>query len=120
LFRSTDGGDSWEEIIRSPGLPDGPLGKLGVTVSSARSGRVWALVEATGAQIGLYRSDDYGARWIQVSPNRDLMHRPWYSTHVFADTCDSDTGLRHKLADVEIDRRRQELLRDQHATRRQP
>src|SRR5882724_8010083 len=39
LFRSTDGGDSWEEITRAPGLPDGPLGKLGVTVSPARSGR---------------------------------------------------------------------------------
>ena len=35
--------------------------------------------------IGLYRTDDYGQRWIQVSQNRDLMHRPWYYTHVFAD-----------------------------------
>ncbi len=37
LFRSLDGGDSWEEISRHPGLPTGPLGKLGVTVSPARA-----------------------------------------------------------------------------------
>jgi photosystem II stability/assembly factor-like uncharacterized protein len=91
LFRSTDGGDTWEEISRAPGLPDGALGKLGVSVSPARSGRVWALIEAIGEKTGLYRSDDYGARWTQVSSNRDLMHRPWYYTHVFADTRDPET-----------------------------
>ena len=91
LFRSTDGGDTWEEISRAPGLPSGLLGKLGVAVSSAKGGRVWALVEATGDNTGLYRSDDYGACWTMVSSNRDLMHRPWYYTHVFADTRDANT-----------------------------
>jgi photosystem II stability/assembly factor-like uncharacterized protein len=91
LFRSTDGGDSWQEITRSPGLPDGMLGKIGVTISPARAGRVWALVEAEGDKTGLYRSDDLGARWTQVSANRDLMHRPWYYTHVFADPGHADT-----------------------------
>ena len=91
LFRSTDGGDTWEEISRKPGLPDGLLGKIGVTISPARSGRVWALVEAEGDKTGLYRSDDFGMRWTMVSPNRDLMHRPWYYTHVFADPGHADT-----------------------------
>jgi len=91
LFRSTDGGDTWEDISCTPGLPDGMLGKIGVAVSPARAGRVWALVEAVGEKTGLYRSDDYGARWTQVSSNRDLMHRPWYYTHVFADPRHSET-----------------------------
>ena len=91
LFRSTDGGDSWEDVSRAPGLPDGMLGKLGVSLSPAKTGRVWALIEALGDKTGLYRSDDYGARWIKVSSNRDLMHRPWYYTHVFADTRNADT-----------------------------
>jgi photosystem II stability/assembly factor-like uncharacterized protein len=91
LFRSTDGGDTWEEITRAPGLPDGPLGKLGVSVSPARAGRVWALIEAVGDKTGLFRSDDYGARWTKLSSNRDLMHRPWYYTHVFADPCDAES-----------------------------
>ena len=91
LFRSTDGGDTWEEISRRPGLPDGLLGKIGVSISPARAGRVWALIEAEGDKTGLYRSDDYGMRWTMVSPNRDLMHRPWYYTHVFADPGHGDT-----------------------------
>ncbi|MFL5334830.1 MAG: WD40/YVTN/BNR-like repeat-containing protein, partial [Geminicoccaceae bacterium] len=91
LFRSTDGGDTWEEISGKPGLPDGLLGKIGVSVSPARGGRVWALIEAMNEKTGLYRSDDYGDSWTQVSSNRDLMHRPWYYTHVTADPAHAHT-----------------------------
>ncbi|MEO8135459.1 MAG: glycosyl hydrolase [Betaproteobacteria bacterium] len=91
LFRSMDGGDSWEELSGKNGLPGGLLGKHGVSVSAARAGRVYALVEAEGDKTGLYRSDDYGANWMQASSNRDLMHRPWYYTHVFADPGHADT-----------------------------
>ena len=98
LFRSTDGGDTWQEITRNPGLPGGMLGKIGVAVSPVRSGRVWALVEAEGEKTGLYRSEDHGARWTQVSSNRDLMHRPWYYTHVFADPAHADTVYVTNLA----------------------
>ncbi|MBI1777915.1 MAG: glycosyl hydrolase [Proteobacteria bacterium] len=91
LFRSFDGGDSWEEISGRYGLPTGLLGKLGVAVSPAQSGRVYALIEAEGEKTGLYRTNDYGDNWVQISPNRDLMHRPWYYTHVFADPGQADT-----------------------------
>ena len=91
LFRSMDGGDTWQEITSAPGLPDGLLGKIGVTISPAQSGRVWALIEAQGEKCGLYRSDDYGGQWKLVSNSRDLMHRPWYYTHVFADPCHAGT-----------------------------
>jgi photosystem II stability/assembly factor-like uncharacterized protein len=85
LYRSTDGGDTWDEITRATGLPDGAIGKVGVSVSPAKPGRVWALIETIGNKTGLYRTEDYGASWVMVSSNRDLMHRPWYYTHVFAD-----------------------------------
>ena len=42
LFKSTDGGDTWTEISRAPGLPRGVLGRIGVTVSPANPERVWA------------------------------------------------------------------------------
>jgi len=91
LFRSFDGGDSWEEVTEKSGFPGGLLGKVGVSVSAAKAGRVFALVEAGDDKIGLYRSDDYGDSWTHVSRNRDLMHRPWYYTHVFADPGHADT-----------------------------
>ncbi len=91
LWKSTDGGDTWVDISRNPGLPQkGLLGKIGVAVSPARSGRVWALVEASEAG-GLYRSDDFGETWKMVNSNTDLRYRPWYYMHVFADTQDPDT-----------------------------
>ena len=89
LWRSTDGGDTWEDISNRPGLPAGPLGRIGVAVSPARSGRVWATIEAKDC--GLYRSDDGGDTWELVSGDRDLQGRPWYYQHVFADPADANT-----------------------------
>ena len=74
LFRSMDGGDSWQEVSTHPGFPQGMKGKIGVAVSPAKPGRIWALVEAE--QAGLYRSEDGGDSWSLASPNRDLLHRP--------------------------------------------
>ncbi len=90
LYRSTDGGDSWTEVSTHRGFATGLLGKIGVAIAP-RAGRVWALVEAKDEQAGLYRSENYGETWTQVSPNRDLLHRPWYYMHVFADPVDAET-----------------------------
>ena len=89
LYKSVDGGDTWIDLTDNPGLPTGIKGKIGVTVSPARPDRVWAIIEADKA--GLYRSDDGGRTWELVSDNRDLIHRPWYYCHVFADPVDPDT-----------------------------
>ena len=37
LFKSTDGGETWTEITRNPGLPAGMIGKIGVALSGADS-----------------------------------------------------------------------------------
>ena len=90
LYRSTDGGDTWTDISRNPGLPSGTLGRLGVAVSPARSSRVWAMVEAED-QGGVYRSDDGGATWQRTSDDAALQGRAWYYTHIFAHPQDPDT-----------------------------
>src|SRR5919108_5510567 len=59
LFKSADGGETWTEITRNPGLPSGVVGRIGVAVSGANGNRVYALVEADKG--GLFRSDDAGA-----------------------------------------------------------
>ncbi|MEM7118062.1 MAG: exo-alpha-sialidase [Chloroflexota bacterium] len=90
LYRSQDGGDSWEELSGQNGLPGGLLGKIGIAISPAQKGRVWALVETT-EKPGLYRSDDYGETWSLVSADGNLNARAWYYTHLTADTQDANT-----------------------------
>jgi photosystem II stability/assembly factor-like uncharacterized protein len=89
LFKSTDGGETWTEITHKPGLPTGLLGKIGVAVSPAKAGRVWAIIEAEDG--ALFRSDDGGETWRRMSEERGLRHRAWYYQHIIADPQDPDT-----------------------------
>ena len=89
IFKSVDGGDTWQELTDNPGLPKGLKGRIGIAASPAKAGRVWATVEADDA--GLYRSDDAGATWELVTDNQDIQGRPWYYEHIFADPVDADT-----------------------------
>ena len=89
LWRSLDGGETWQDITRHQGLPKGTLGKLAVAASPARSGRVWTLIEHT-TEGGLYRSDDYGVTWERVSDNQNLVSRAWYYVHLTADPVDPE------------------------------
>ena len=52
--------------------------------------RVYALVETTDPDEGLYRSDDFGETWELVSNERGIMNRPFYYTGVVADPTDAD------------------------------
>jgi photosystem II stability/assembly factor-like uncharacterized protein len=89
LFKSTDGGETWTEITRKPGLPrQGVVGRIGVAVSGANANRVYALVEHENG--GLFSSDDAGATWKLVNDNRAIRQRAFYYTHVFADPKDQD------------------------------
>jgi photosystem II stability/assembly factor-like uncharacterized protein len=83
LFKSTDGGETWTEITRNPGMPSGVVGRIGVSVSGADGNRVYALVE--NEKGGLFRSNDAGATWTLVNENRAIRQRAFYYTHVFAD-----------------------------------
>jgi len=89
LFKSTDGGDTWTEITKNPGLPDGPWGKVGVSVSPADGNRVYAIIE--NEKGGLYVSDDAGASWKLINDNRNMRQRAFYYTRVVADTKEKDT-----------------------------
>jgi len=91
IWKSTDGGDTWHDLTNQKGLPDGIKGKIGLTVSPAQPERVWAIIEAEDKKAGVYRSDDSGATWAQLTNNRDLIQRPWYYCHIFADPQDADT-----------------------------
>ncbi len=89
LFKSTDGGDTWTDLSRSPGMPKGVLGRIGITVSPMNSDRLWALVEAQDG--GIFRSDNGGKNWTKVNEERKLLQRAWYYARIFADPQKADT-----------------------------
>ncbi len=88
LYRSSDGGTTWKEL-KGHGLPEGILGRIGVTVSGANPNRVWAVVEAEKG--GIYRSDDGGDSWHITTDDHRFRQRAWYYSHIFADPKSADT-----------------------------
>jgi photosystem II stability/assembly factor-like uncharacterized protein len=90
IFKSTDGGTTWTEITRRPGLPDaGVVGKVGLAVSPVNPERVWAIVEHASG--GVFRSDDGGATWQLLNDDRNLRQRAWYYTNIYADPQNEET-----------------------------
>ncbi len=91
LYKSTDGGDTWEELTNNPGLPTGEnRGRIGVTVSGANPDRVWMIIEAEDDQTGVFRSDDAGDTWSLVSQRAELLQRPWYYHRIHAHPTDPE------------------------------
>ena len=88
LYKSTDGGETWSEITRNPGMPSGMVGRIGIALTAADSNRVYALVENENG--GLFVSDDAGASWKLINPSRAIRQRAFYYTHVFGDPSNKD------------------------------
>ena len=89
LDKSTDSGETWEEIGDDPdtGFPE-LKGKMSVAVS-ANPDRIYALVEADPGG-GLFRSDDAGETWTLVNETWTTRARAWYYIKVFADSQNPD------------------------------
>jgi len=88
LFKSTDGGETWTEITRNAGMPQGLVGRIGIANTKADSNRLYALVENENG--GLFVSDDAGASWKLINTNRAIRQRAFYYTHVFGDASNKD------------------------------
>lgn len=89
LWKSVDGGDTWENLSDKPGMPKGLNGIIGVTVSPVNTNRVWAIIENSEAP-GVYRSDDAGKTWTRVNQDRALLQRAWYYCRIYADSQNED------------------------------
>lgn len=89
LWKSTDGGDTWRNLSAMKGMPKGPLGIIGITVSRSNPQNLYAIVEANDG--GVFRSRDGGETWDRTSDSRDLRQRAWYYTRITADPKDEDT-----------------------------
>jgi photosystem II stability/assembly factor-like uncharacterized protein len=88
LYVSHDGGDSWGRITAEDGLPEGPLGRIGLDVAPSDPSVVYALVEARNTV--LLRSDDGGDSFRAVNREDYIGDRPFYYNYIMVDPSSAD------------------------------
>jgi photosystem II stability/assembly factor-like uncharacterized protein len=74
LFKSTDGGTTWNKLTN--GLPSTQQGlaRIGIGIAPSDPNRIYASVDA-GNLSGIYRSDDAGATWRRIQTDGRLFGR---------------------------------------------
>src|SRR6195256_3990226 len=90
LFRSSDGGNTWNEITaeNSKGFPKKPFGRIAVAIAPSNSKRVYAFVESTDS--ALFVSDDGGATWDKRDKSNWMVWRPFYFANLIVDPKNPD------------------------------
>ncbi|HET9785028.1 MAG TPA: hypothetical protein VFP94_08740 [Terriglobales bacterium] len=88
LYKSSDGGSTWQHLTN--GLPADP-GRIGVDVAPSNANRVYAMVDAGAKEGGLYRSDDAGATWKLMDNDNRIWGRGWYFESITVDPKDDNT-----------------------------
>ncbi len=88
LWKSSDGGETWHNISKHEGLPQGIWGKVCVAVAPSHSETVYAMIENENG--GLFRSSDGGKTWLLVNRDRNLRQRAWYFSRVAVDPKDEN------------------------------
>jgi len=64
LFKSTDGGSTWNQL--KSGLPN-DLSQIYIAVAPSDSRRLYATLATASGKLGVYRSDDAGENWTQIT-----------------------------------------------------
>jgi photosystem II stability/assembly factor-like uncharacterized protein len=90
IWKSADGGDTWKRLT-GHGLPEPPVGKVGLAIAPSNSDVVYGLIETGSPNRGvLWRSDDGGENWRIASYCRLLNERPHYASRIMVNPADEN------------------------------
>jgi len=89
LYRSTDGGTTWQELIADAhsGLPAKPYGRIALAFAPSEPGTVYAFIESTDS--GLFISHDGGLTWERGDQSSYMVWRPFYFANLIVDPHDA-------------------------------
>jgi photosystem II stability/assembly factor-like uncharacterized protein len=97
IYRSTDGGETWEKLTE--GLPKSNMGKIGLAISPQRPDVIYAAIELDRRTGAVYRSADRGGSWTKRSEAVGGGTGPHYYQELYASPHQFD---RIYLADVRM------------------
>lgn len=86
IHRTTDGGETWTEI--KAGLPSDNMGRIGLAGATTAPDRIYAIIEASDDEKGIYHSDDFGLNWEKRSGH--MTTSPQYYNELVVDPTNAD------------------------------
>jgi photosystem II stability/assembly factor-like uncharacterized protein len=88
LYRSSDGGRSWNELTTAAnkGLPPKPYGRIALGFAPSEPQTVYAFIESTDS--GLLISHDGGGSWERGDKSQWMVWRPFYFANLIVDPKD--------------------------------
>ena len=87
IHRTTDGGESWAKV--TAGLPGTEMGRIGLAGAPSEPGMIYAIIEGTDEDQGIYRSGNFGQSWEKRSGH--MTSSPQYYNELVVDPKDADT-----------------------------
>lgn len=89
IYRSKDGGETWEKIMN--GLPKQDMARPGIQVAQSQPNTVYLITEFPNTSGSLFRSDDRGDSWTMVNDDPNINFRPFYYSDIRVDPSDHRT-----------------------------
>ena len=86
IHRTSDGGATWGEI--NTGLPSDDMGRIGLAMAKSNPDMVYAIIEGSDDERGIYRTSDFGQSWEKRSGH--MTTSPQYYNEIIVDPKDEN------------------------------